>query len=126
VGAPSSDDRACWLTCAGHALPPQYLGTFNSEEEAAKAYDVAAIKYRGVTAVINYSLANYDVEAIQAAPPGFPLPGDGDGAVAGTGAAGVTRKGKAKAAAALKEVKEAVREATPAYQVRTPTQSDQA
>jgi hypothetical protein len=46
----------------------QYLGTFNSEEEAAKAYDVAAIKHRGPKAVTNFSLSNYDVAAIQAAP----------------------------------------------------------
>jgi hypothetical protein len=94
------------------------LGTFNSEEEAAKAYDVAAIKYRGVTAVINYSLTNYDVEAIQAAPPIFPVPADGDAkpsaasaaaaaaatAAVGSGAGG--KKGKAAAAGdSLDEVK---------------------
>ena len=103
-GSPADNSRVLTILAAPE-LSWQYLGTFNSEEEAAKAYDVAAIKYRGVTAVINYSLTNYDVEAIQAAPPSFPVPADGDAKPSaaraaaeaeGSGAGG--KKGKAKAA----------------------------
>lgn len=35
-----------------------------TEEEAAEAYDVAAIKFRGTNAVTNFELSRYDVEAI--------------------------------------------------------------
>ena len=35
-----------------------------TEEEAAEAYDVAAIKFRGVNAVTNFELSRYDMEAI--------------------------------------------------------------
>jgi hypothetical protein len=35
-----------------------------TEEEAAEAYDVAAIKFRGANAVTNFELSRYDVEAI--------------------------------------------------------------
>ncbi|KAJ4962243.1 hypothetical protein NE237_022182 [Protea cynaroides] len=41
-----------------------YLGTFAMEEEAAEAYDIAAIKFRGVNAVTNFEMNRYDVEAI--------------------------------------------------------------
>ncbi|CAM6044006.1 unnamed protein product [Sphagnum compactum] len=44
-----------------------YLGTYSTQEEAAEAYDMAAIKFRGVNAVTNFDMSRYDPQKIHAA-----------------------------------------------------------
>ncbi|KAE8669905.1 AP2-like ethylene-responsive transcription factor AIL1 [Hibiscus syriacus] len=41
-----------------------YLRTFSTQEEAAEAYDIAAIKFRGTSAVTNFDISRYDVKRI--------------------------------------------------------------
>ncbi|KAL6516781.1 hypothetical protein OROHE_018069 [Orobanche hederae] len=45
-----------------------YLGTFSTQEEAAEAYDIAAIKFRGLNAVTNFEINRYDVKSILESP----------------------------------------------------------
>jgi AP2 domain len=39
-----------------------YLGGFDSEYEAAMAYDLAAVKFRGQGAIANFPVENYQAE----------------------------------------------------------------
>jgi hypothetical protein len=42
-----------------------YLGGFDAEEQAALAYDLAALKFRGADATTNFDVSNYGQELAQ-------------------------------------------------------------
>ncbi|PSS33699.1 Ethylene-responsive transcription factor [Actinidia chinensis var. chinensis] len=50
-----------WEARIGRVLGNKYLylGTYSTQEEAAHAYDIAAIEYRGINAVTNFDLSSY-------------------------------------------------------------------
>ncbi|XP_021750109.1 AP2-like ethylene-responsive transcription factor At1g79700 [Chenopodium quinoa] len=50
-----------WEARIGRVLGNKYLylGTYATQEEAATAYDIAAIQYRGLNAVTNFDLSRY-------------------------------------------------------------------
>ncbi|KAL7114341.1 hypothetical protein ACP275_04G115100 [Erythranthe tilingii] len=50
-----------WEARIGRVLGNKYLylGTYATQEEAATAYDMAAIEYRGVNAITNFDLSHY-------------------------------------------------------------------
>ncbi|KAH7672331.1 AP2-like ethylene-responsive transcription factor domain-containing protein [Dioscorea alata] len=66
-----------WEARIGRVLGNKYLylGTFNTQEEAAQAYDIAALEYRGLNAITNFDLSYY-ITDLQPQPtmPKQPLP----------------------------------------------------
>jgi hypothetical protein len=62
VGASLEKCRGLWLAYINHNKKRIHLGRFKTEEEAARAYDRAAIKYHGEFARLNFPREDYKDE----------------------------------------------------------------
>jgi len=62
-GVCRDEERGKWRAYIHTELKPKHLGYFDSEEEAAKAYDEAAKKYYGEDAVLNFTTENAESTA---------------------------------------------------------------
>ncbi|CAL0310046.1 unnamed protein product [Lupinus luteus] len=53
-----------WLSQEDNDFPKIFLGTYYTAEDAARAHDVAQIKFKGMDAIINFELSSYDIKSI--------------------------------------------------------------
>ncbi|XP_026426624.1 ethylene-responsive transcription factor WRI1-like [Papaver somniferum] len=67
-----------WEARIGRVLGNKYLylGTYSTQEEAAAAYDIAAIEHRGMNAVTNFDISHYSglIKCTQPSPSPSPSP----------------------------------------------------
>lgn len=50
------------MTAARTGDEQVYLGGFDTEEQAALAYDIATVRFRGRGAITNFAMSNYEQE----------------------------------------------------------------
>ncbi|XP_028791219.1 AP2-like ethylene-responsive transcription factor At1g79700 [Neltuma alba] len=55
-------DKNCWNESQSKKGRQVYLGAYDDEEAAARAYDLAALKYWGQDTILNFPLTNYEEE----------------------------------------------------------------
>ncbi|XP_020237785.1 AP2-like ethylene-responsive transcription factor At1g16060 [Cajanus cajan] len=53
-------DKNCWNESQSKKGRQVYLGAYDDEEAAARAYDLAALKYWGQDTILNFPLSNYE------------------------------------------------------------------
>jgi len=63
LGVSWSDSHKAWISEIWDGFKYQLLGTFTTESEAAKEYDVACLAQHGSDALTNFSLDNYPSES---------------------------------------------------------------
>lgn len=54
----SAEPRGKWRAAIRHLGTRRYIGVYNTEEEAARAYDAAAIELCGEFAYVNFPIGN--------------------------------------------------------------------